>query len=745
MGKKTLALFCVLVFTLTFGLSGFTSAERPAPEVVEGEKYVSDHLQNASALYVAGEQVTLDNAYFYGAGYASDADKNASYPNQYGIASVVLGVGQDTDVVLNNVTIESDPESYANAVFAAGMATITINGGTINTDNASGHGIDTTYMGKVRAYDVVIHTKGETSGALASDFGGGFVIGERLDCTTEGGSSPGIMCAGSTLIYLTDSKITTTSATGVMAYADRSIIVLNNCEVDSAGTALSGLQNIPGSSSRGGTIYVFGGKVTGKRGLVSGSGSAGGVTANLIGAECVSSADTIISAASGNVLTVNLWDTAIAGNIQCPEGCTIIINIYAGGKLTGEVSGDGTVEINVFDGGEYVGSFAANQAGAGEEAPAAGSFDDFLISDWASGSSWDASRAKTFSEKLEPDIIANSAAALVVEGAAAKAYDKDSFNPSETGVDLSLLNLGGAAGFSVDQVFGGDGASAGASAESDGASAGASAESDGASAGGSSGDSAGTPADSENAPAEEKTVPDATEGSASAEGSTASAAVAAIMAAGTTQAFSDQPVPENDLNTILQAGLAAPSAINQQPWFFAVITNPDIVNEITNIGGAASAPAEDASAGESADTDSASAGESAGTDSASAGESAGSDGASAGAPGGSSKAGFGNSPVTIIIYKNSGSLSPNADFDCGLAVQNMYIAAASLGYGVKIISSPTGTLNGTNHDAICEKLGVDSSMEAVAVLQLGYPDTSSDAVSGASVRESLETKTVIIR
>jgi hypothetical protein len=75
----------------------------------------------------------------------------------------------------------------------------------------------------------------------------------------------------------------------------------------------------------------------------------------------------------------------------------------------------------------------------------------------------------------------------------------------------------------------------------------------------------------------------------------------------------------------------------------------------------------------------------------------------------------------------------------------MYIAAASLGYGVKIISSPTGTLNGTNHDAICEKLGVDSSMEAVAVLQLGYPDTSSDAVSGASVRESLETKTVIIR
>lgn len=73
--------------------------------------------------------------------------------------------------MLNNPTIVTDSESYANGVFAVGMAKIAVNGGTINTDNGNGHGIDATYMGKVYANDTVIHTRGETSG-MPSDFDG---------------------------------------------------------------------------------------------------------------------------------------------------------------------------------------------------------------------------------------------------------------------------------------------------------------------------------------------------------------------------------------------------------------------------------------------------------------------------------------------------------------------------------------------------------------------------------------------
>ena len=112
--------------------------------------------------------------------------------------------------------------------------------------------------------------------------------------------------------------------------------------------------------------------------------------------------------------------------------------------------------------------------------------------------------------------------------------------------------------------------------------------------------------------------------------------------------------------------------------------------------------------------------------------------------GGGAKAGLGDSPAAIIIFRNSDSKSPDASFDCGLAAQNMYIAAASLGYGVKIVSSPTRTLNGENHDALCEKLGVDPSMQAVAVLLIGRAADSTDGSSGASVRDDFEAKANII-
>ena len=112
--------------------------------------------------------------------------------------------------------------------------------------------------------------------------------------------------------------------------------------------------------------------------------------------------------------------------------------------------------------------------------------------------------------------------------------------------------------------------------------------------------------------------------------------------------------------------------------------------------------------------------------------------------GGSAKASLGDSPLAIVVYMDKSTSSPDPDFDCGLAVQNMYIAAASLGYGVKIISSPTMSLNGSNHDQICEKLGVKPSMTAVAVVLVGKPDSSVDSVSGATSRAGLEEKTSII-
>ena len=227
---------------------------------------------------------------------------------------------------------------------------------------------------------------------------------------------------------------------------------------------------------------------------------------------------------------------------------------------------------------------------------------------------------------------------------------------------------------------------------------------------------------------------------------TAEDAIQTILNAKTTQAFSQEPVSEEDMNTILAAGTSATSAINQQPWFFAVVTNQEIMDEIAGAGfggapaggkpagmppegapGMGSMPAEGAMPPEGAPSI---------------------DALPQGVPGagaGASKAALGDSPAAIIIYMHEGTASPNASFDCGLACQNMVIAANALGYGTKIVSSPTMSLNGENHDALCEKLGVDPAFSAVAVLLVGAVDAEVDGATGATTRSAIEEKVSFVK
>lgn len=208
--------------------------------------------------------------------------------------------------------------------------------------------------------------------------------------------------------------------------------------------------------------------------------------------------------------------------------------------------------------------------------------------------------------------------------------------------------------------------------------------------------------------------------------------ISAIMNAGTTQAFTKDAIPEDDLTAILEAGLSATSAINQQPWFFAVITNEEVMNSIggAGFGGGKGAPEGGPQM---------------------PGGFPGADGTQAappsGAPvfgGGSAKAGVGDSPVAVVVYLNEAGMGVSS-FDCGLACQNMFIAANALGYGAKIVSSPTMTLNGADHDQWCEKLGVDPAYTAVAVLLIGVPDSETDAVTSATERDPIDAKVSFVK
>ena len=143
----------------------------------------------------------------------------------------------------------------------------------------------------------------------------------------------------------------------------------------------------------------------------------------------------------------------------------------------------------------------------------------------------------------------------------------------------------------------------------------------------------------------------------------------------TTWRFSDEAVDENDLKSILAAGVNADSAMNEQPWTFHVITDVDLITELS----------------------------------------------------GSAKA-----PVMIIVAASQDNQMKL--FDAGLAAQSMQIAARALGYGSKIETLPARMIRSDQSGEWNSRLGIPEGEIAVAALFIGHKAEEADALSSASER-----------
>ena len=141
--------------------------------------------------------------------------------------------------------------------------------------------------------------------------------------------------------------------------------------------------------------------------------------------------------------------------------------------------------------------------------------------------------------------------------------------------------------------------------------------------------------------------------------------------------FVAEPIPAEDLDIIIQAGIRAPSAANRQPWFFTIVENAALAKEIVPQN-------ED-----------------------------------------------GN--ILIVVSALGDGKTNNVQiFDCGLAVQNMYLAAQALGYGSRIY---TGPINNVNENFKAE-LSLPEGHSAVALVRVGkIKEQAPDAVSAASSRK----------
>jgi len=159
--------------------------------------------------------------------------------------------------------------------------------------------------------------------------------------------------------------------------------------------------------------------------------------------------------------------------------------------------------------------------------------------------------------------------------------------------------------------------------------------------------------------------------------STGNGVVEQLLSAWSPRNFTAEPVNDQQLDLILQCGIKAPSARNNQPWRFTVVRDEATMKEIIpNVVA-------------------------------------------------------GN--VLILVSGVESKEGTTPDFDCGLAAENMFIAATSLGLGARIYGGPSGTANAKR-----ETLQVPAGYKVVVILRVGNTEKGVDASSGASPRKTPE-------
>lgn len=57
-------------------------------------------------------------------------------------------------------------------------------------------------------------------------------------------------------------------------------------------------------------------------------------------------------------------------------------------------------------------------------------------------------------------------------------------------------------------------------------------------------------------------------------------AIENILTRTSVRAYTNEPISNNDIETLLRAGLAAPSALNKQPWHLIVVSKREMLNAI---------------------------------------------------------------------------------------------------------------------------------------------------------------------
>ena len=296
--------------------------------------YASTSAAGSSAIYARdGGHVYLKDPEIHGCGEMTSEDLRNELASKYGFCAAVLANQKTSNVTLFNPRIVCHEGSTANGAYAIFGGAVVIEGGSIDTCNRQGHGVDASYGGHVYCNGTKIHTGGQNSGALATDFQGGYITVRNIDAVTEIAGSPGIYTAGRSIISAYNSSFVSKGCEAVMVAHSLGHTYLYDCTL--TGTVALNTHN--SMSMEYSYIHMFGGQLNSTQGSILHT-EDGKAVMNLDHVSFGQIADgNAAYASAGGRLVANLTDMDISGNAWKEPKAYLELNLNRT-RLTGTVN-----------------------------------------------------------------------------------------------------------------------------------------------------------------------------------------------------------------------------------------------------------------------------------------------------------------------------------------------------------------------------------------------------------------------
>jgi nitroreductase len=157
--------------------------------------------------------------------------------------------------------------------------------------------------------------------------------------------------------------------------------------------------------------------------------------------------------------------------------------------------------------------------------------------------------------------------------------------------------------------------------------------------------------------------------------------------------YKSEPLKQEELDAILQAAIYAPSAMNKQGWHFSVVRSESLLKKLQTTMKEAMLRSGIERVVERA-----------------------------------SEPGFvGFFAAPVLIFLSAPADAPSGQIDCGIAVENIAVAAESLGIGSCIMTSSQLLFAEDKDGALAREIGFPEGYKHVCSISLGYKDENPPA------------------